>query len=65
MSKLYVDEIHPKTSGGVVTMPTQIAFKAHGNNAAYVDTTPIPFPNVKLRKGQPLDSKTFPVLISS
>jgi hypothetical protein len=24
-----------------------------------------PFPNVKLKKGQALDSKTFPVLISS
>lgn len=59
MSKLYVDEIHPKTSGGVVTMPTQIAFKAHGNNAAYVDTTPIPFPNVKFNYGSGYNSNTY------
>ena len=39
-----------------------------GDDATYIkrkgEMSP-PFPDVKLRKGQPLDSKTFPVLISS
>ena len=39
-----------------------------GDDATYIkrkgEMSP-PFPNVKLKKGQPLDSKTFPVLISS
>ena len=37
MSKLYVDEIHPKTTGGQVTMPSPPAFRA-GNNANYSHT---------------------------
>jgi len=28
LSKLYVDEIQPKTTGGIITMPTTIAFDA-------------------------------------
>ena len=39
-----------------------------GDDATYIkrkgEMSP-PFPNVKLKKGKPLDSKTFPVLISS
>ena len=39
-----------------------------GDDATYIkrkgEMSP-PFPNVKLKKGQPLDSKTFPILISS
>ena len=39
-----------------------------GDDATYIkrkgEMSP-PFPNVKLKKGQALDSKTFPVLISS
>ena len=38
MSKLYVDELHPKTSGGAVLMPNRPAFQVHsptatGNNS--------------------------------
>jgi len=59
MSKLYVDEIQPKTAGGVVTMPTRIAFKAHGANGAYIDTTPIPFPAVKFNYGNGYNHGTY------
>jgi len=38
LSKLYVDELHPKTSGGAVLMPNRPAFQVHsptatGNNS--------------------------------
>ena len=39
-----------------------------GDDATYIkrkgEMSP-PFPNIKLKKGQPLDSKTFPILLSS
>ena len=39
-----------------------------GDDATYIkrkgEMSP-PFPNIKLKKGAPLDSKTFPVLVSS
>ena len=59
MSKLYVDELHPKTTGGQVTIPNKIAFKAHGNNAAYVDTSPVPFPSVQFNYGGGYNSSTY------
>ena len=59
MSKLYVDEIHPKTTGGQVIIPNKIAFKAHGNNGAYVDTSPVPFPSVQFNYGGGYNSSTY------
>lgn len=32
MSKLFVDEIQPKTTGGIVSIPPQVAFNAHRNS---------------------------------
>ena len=43
MSKLYVDEIHPKTSGGAVTRPDLPAIFVQGNNAT---NTTVPAANV-------------------
>ena len=31
MSKLFVDEIQPKTTSGIVSIPPQVAFNAHRN----------------------------------
>lgn len=33
MSKLYVDELHPKTTGGQVLTPNKIAFRATGTES--------------------------------
>ena len=57
MSKLYVDEIASKTGGtdamtidsnGRILMPKQPRFCVVGNNAAYVTTSPVPFPVVRV-----------------
>tara|TARA_R100000742_G_C4276734_1_gene98017 strand:- start:548 stop:1060 length:513 start_codon:yes stop_codon:yes gene_type:complete len=39
MSKLYVDELHPKTSGSQVLMPTKPAFSVKGSNAGWTSVT--------------------------
>ena len=41
MSKLYVDELHPKTSGGAVRIPNKTSFLAVGNKGAYTTTSPV------------------------
>ena len=43
MSKLYVNEIHPKTAGGAVIMPAKPAFNVY-NNAGGFDITNATFP---------------------
>ena len=59
MSKLYVDELHPKTSGGAVLMPNKPAFQARGNSNNYIQTTPIPFPSVDFNIGGHYNSSTY------
>jgi hypothetical protein len=41
LSKLFVDEIQPKTTDGIVSIPPQVAFNAHrnsGGDTAYSNT---------------------------
>ena len=59
MSKLYVDEIQPKTTGGGITMPLQPNFRAIGTNAAFSTTSPIPFPSVQHNVGSHYSNNEF------
>ena len=58
MSKLYVDEIHPKTSGGAVLIPNRPAFQVHsptatGNNSVvYWQTDVVASPHFNKGNGK-------------
>jgi len=58
MSKLFVDELYPKTTGGGITMPLQPNFRAIGTNAAFSTTSPIPFPSVQHNIGSHYSNST-------
>ena len=65
MSKIYVDEIHPKTSGGVVTKPNTPAFmalKTDGSAYSTINTT-ISF-NEVVTASDAWDGSTFTVPVS-
>ena len=63
MSKLYVDEIQPKTTGGVVNMPNRPAFFAKINpeqsNIAINSWVYIPFTNIITNQGNHFGGTVF------
>ena len=72
MSKLIVNTIEAQTykydsdttgmtinSDGNILRPNLIAFKALGNNASYVNTTPVQFPTVSYNYGNGYDNSTY------
>ena len=58
MSKLYVDELHPKTSGGAVKIPNKISFLAVGSKASYVTTSPVAPATIVHNDGDGYDAST-------
>tara|TARA_Y100001973_G_C4990816_1_gene228829 strand:+ start:70 stop:570 length:501 start_codon:yes stop_codon:yes gene_type:complete len=46
-------------SSGRILQPTKPAFMARGNNNAYVQTTPIPFPSVDFNIGSHYNNSTY------
>tara|TARA_B100000287_G_scaffold412721_1_gene443472 strand:+ start:1402 stop:1887 length:486 start_codon:yes stop_codon:yes gene_type:complete len=58
LSKLYVDELHPKTSGGAVKIPNKISFLAVGAAGAYATTSPVIPATVKYNYGNGYSSST-------
>lgn len=72
MSKLIVNTIEAQTikydsdttgltlnSDGNILRPNLIAFKALGNNAAYVNTSPVPYPTVSYNYGNGYNNTTY------
>ena len=57
-SILKVDEIQSTSAGGV-TMPKQPRWDVIGNNNAYVDTSPIPFPTVLIDNASGFSTSTY------
>ena len=46
-------------SAGRILTPTRPAFQARGNNEAYVQTNPVPFPTVEINVGSCYDNSTY------
>ena len=72
MSKLVVNTIEAQTykydsdttgmtfnSDGNILRPNLIAFRATGNNAAYITTSPVPFPTVTYNYGGGYNNTTY------
>ena len=57
-SILKVDEIQSTSAGGV-TLPKQPRWDVIGNNGAYVDTSPIPFPTVLIDNASGFNTSTY------
>lgn len=57
-SILKVDEIQSTSAGGI-TMPKQPRWDVIGNNNAYVDTSPIPFPTVVVDNANAFSTSTY------
>lgn len=61
MSKIYVDEIHPKTTGGAVTTPSIPAFLASSSGGVHTTNSGnvLDFDNVKINRGSHYNSSTY------
>jgi len=57
-SVLKVDEIQSTSAGGIL-MPKQPRWDVVGNNDAYVNTSPIPFPTVLIDNASAFNTSTY------
>ena len=59
MSKLFVDEIQPKTTGGIITIPSQVAFLAKKKGGSNVTSGIIDFETITLNVGNGYSNSTY------
>lgn len=58
MSKLFVDEIQPKTTGGIVSIPSQVSFNAHRNGGGDISSGVFIFTSTTVNIGNGFNTTT-------